>query len=187
MDTKYALLALALTLTSAVPAWAGATILPDACGNDKVSFDVTKQKAKTPPTAPGEGKAQVIFIETMHRPSFFSGSIVGDRTTRFGLDGAWVGATKSNSYFTVDIAPGEHHMCLSVKGSKDMIETAAFTAEAGKIYYFEYKIDVTVTHNGSAGHPHSESSIDPAMSKLEEDQGKFRVKSSDLSTWVMSK
>jgi hypothetical protein len=65
-------------------------------------------------------------------------------TTRFGIDGAWVGATHSNSYFSITIDPGVHHLCASWQGfvglGPQRKEAALhFTAEAGSDYYFRAK------------------------------------------------
>jgi uncharacterized protein DUF2846 len=61
-------------------------------------------------------------------------------TTRLGLDGAWVGATHSNSYFYFPVEPGEHHLCAiwqaGALAPTSGSAAAHFTAEAGHIYYF---------------------------------------------------
>jgi hypothetical protein len=182
--TKFLAVMIAGIMTTV--AYAKENILPDACGRDKIDFEIATEKATAPPAPPADGKARIIFIETLNRPSFWSGANVSDIETRFGVDGAWVGATKSNTYFTVDIAPGEHHLCSSVRGSKDMIGVATVSAEAGKTYYFEYKIEPTVSHghtNGGMTGPVSTTSValSSGFSKLEEEEGKFRVKASKVA------
>jgi len=61
-------------------------------------------------------------------------------TTRLGVDGAWVRATHSDSYFCFSVEPGEHHLCASWQaGGLDPtsgIAAAHFAAEAGHVYYF---------------------------------------------------
>jgi hypothetical protein len=57
-------------------------------------------------------------------------------TTRWGIDGAWVGATQFDAYFAVSVAPGEHHLCAEWQGNDNAVSLAHFTAEAGKTYYF---------------------------------------------------
>ena len=42
---------------------ARATTLPDACGDDKIKFDVKTEKSKTAPLPPAAGKAQIVFID----------------------------------------------------------------------------------------------------------------------------
>jgi hypothetical protein len=196
MKMKFPVLILmSAAMLASAAAHASTNVLPDACGDDKVKFDVQTQKGAAAPALPADGKAQIVFIETMNRPSAWSGTHVSDVMTRFGVDGTWAGATKSNSYFTVDVAPGEHHLCFSVRGSKDMVGATSITVEAGKIYYFEFKVEPTVTRTnmtmmgGTA--PASGSGTSVALSsgftKLDDDAGKFRVKASALSTSTAQK
>ena len=80
-----------------------ATAAAPGCGTDTTKFDVNSDKSRHPISKPEPGKALIYFLqddstfESRPRP-----------TTRFGLDGAWIGATQSNSYFYVSVAPGEH-------------------------------------------------------------------------------
>jgi hypothetical protein len=62
-------------------------------------------------------------------------------TTRVGIDGTWVGATQSKSYFYVSVEPGEHRVCASWQsfvGADVAHSTAAvhLTAVAAHTYYF---------------------------------------------------
>ena len=201
MKIKFAL-ALAAILT-AMPALAS-TVLPDACGSDKVKYNVndTKPTDATPAIAPVEDKARIVFIETVINTGFLFGG--PSFTTRFGVDGAWAGAADNNTYFTVDVAPGLHHICSAVQGAfsapKDKIGIASLNAEAGKVYYVAYMItnkngghSVTVMGGTPAGGgapaapssvyiPHTDSSN--GLLILDEDEGKFRVKSSKISVSV---
>lgn len=71
------------------------------CGPYDVQFDVKTAENKNALPAPESGKALVVFLQDDAR--------FGSRprpTTRFGIDGAWVGATHSNSYFYVSVDPG---------------------------------------------------------------------------------
>ena len=54
--------------------------------------------------APEPGKARAYFIQDAR--AF---------TTNFGVDGAWVGANNGNSYFSVSIEPGLHHLCTDIE------------------------------------------------------------------------
>ena len=60
---KRAISAFPLGVCLAMVLHAGATTLPDACGDDKVTFDVKTEKSQPVPPAPDAGKAQVIVIE----------------------------------------------------------------------------------------------------------------------------
>lgn len=108
--------------------------LPSACGDDKVRFDVTTEPGPPAPAPPAPGKAQVVFIETVFGMS---------ATARIGMDGAWVGADKGNSYFTLDVPPGLHHLCANWQSSFQTIDRQvqlfALNAEPGSVYYFHVK------------------------------------------------
>jgi hypothetical protein len=160
---------LLLLASLVLAAQARATVLPDACGDDKIRFDVTAQSGQTAPAPPPAGKAQIVFVENedhMIGPFKYA-------TIRFGLDGAWAGANYNNSYFVVNIDPGEHHLCASWQSSLGMIkryiDVASFTAEPGKVYY--YAANVKVTSAGDSG-----SNIDFNLAPLNDDQGHYRIK-----------
>jgi len=78
------------------------------CGPANVKFNVKADREKLALPAADSTKAVVFFLqddvkfESKPRP-----------TTRFGIDGNWVGATQANSYFLVFVDPGEHHLCAS--------------------------------------------------------------------------
>jgi hypothetical protein len=158
------------------------TILPDACGDDDVKFKVDTKKDHPAPPPPTAGKAQIVLIEDENSKldSFNSA------TTRFGLDGAWVGADFSDSYFAVDVEPGVHHVCGNIQDSamwfglfKKAVDMATFTAEAGKVYYF--MATVNVTRNGG------NRTFEFGFSPVNEDEGKYRVKAFKYSTWKTNK
>jgi hypothetical protein len=178
-----------LTASLVLAAQARATVLPDACGDDKVTFDVSTKKNQPPPAPPAAGKAQIVLIETMKKPVLCFEC--GSATTRFGMDGAWVGANKGNSYFTLDIAPGEHDLCTdwqSVFGSlKQKVGMTSFTAEAGKVYYFETKVKFKVVQQGEGPGPGANIVRHLKFSQLSDDDGQYRVKISELATWKTNK
>ncbi|MGA2217269.1 MAG: hypothetical protein ABSG51_04235 [Terracidiphilus sp.] len=166
------------SMTLAVEAWA--TTLPDACGNDKVKFDVSTQKDQPAPGAPEPGMAQVVFVETFDQNI---GLCIGCKvTTRVGLDGTWVGANKGNSYFALTVAPGEHHVCAdwqSLIGKlKQKAGMASFTAEAGRVYYYEVK----VKEEEFGGGKDSSFEYSLVLTPLSDDEGKYRVKAWELAT-----
>jgi hypothetical protein len=157
------------------------TTLPDSCGNDKVQFDVKTQKNQPAPAPPQEGKAQIVFIEAMDKN--LACWTCGSPTSRYGLDGAWAGATQGNSYFTVDVAPGEHHLCMDWQSAfgrlRQKIGMAEFTAEAGKTYYFEAKVKIKEIGGGNGG---GDVDRDLNFVQVSDDEGKFRLKASALAT-----
>jgi Protein of unknown function (DUF2846) len=82
---------------------------------------------------PEPGKALIYFVQETG-----AGNCLGACVTRIGLDGAWVGAFRHNSYFSVSVDPGEHHACVSLQSVTALGKLEAFahvTAEAGKVYY----------------------------------------------------
>lgn len=84
---------------------------------------------------PVAGKALVYFLQDdtnyVSRPR---------PTTRLAMDGAWVGATHSDSYFYFSVNPGEHHLCAGWQAGGlqpvSGVAAAHFTAVAGHVYYF---------------------------------------------------
>jgi len=167
MKRKFIPLFLFIFLSIALPAQA--TILPDACGDDKVKFDVTAERSKNLPAPPTGGKAQIVFIENENH-------MIGPfmhTTIRFGLDGAWAGANSNNTYFVVPIEPGVHHVCVSWQSAlptlKKSIDVASFTAEPGKVYYFAANVKVIPVGE-------DRSTYDFSLAQLDDDAGQYRVK-----------
>jgi hypothetical protein len=113
-----------------------------ACGPRKASFEVKLDESQHTLAEPEAGKALVYFIQDIGAVNCLGGCL----KTRIGLDGAWVGAIQHNSYFSVSVEPGEHHVCASPqsrfapakseKYASVLLALAHFTAEAGKVYYF---------------------------------------------------
>jgi hypothetical protein len=108
------------------------------CGPASVEFEVKASNGERDVPAPDGGEAIIVFLQ--------DDAMFGARprpTTRFGIDGTWVGATHANSYFYVSVHPGEHHLCanwqshVATVGVPARLTAAAhFTADAGKTYYF---------------------------------------------------
>jgi hypothetical protein len=106
-----------------------------ACGAKDISFNIKLDKSQHTPGQPEPGKALVYFVQDIGHVSCIGGCV----TTRIGMDGAWVGANKHNSYFSVTVEPGEHHLCANPQSHFAPglpVALAHFTAEAGKVYYF---------------------------------------------------
>ena len=109
--------------------------LPASCGPEKPGLNVSVGKREPAPAQPVSGQAQIYFIQDNGQQKFGIGVSV---TTWIALDGTWVGANKNNSYFSVSVEPGEHHMCSSLRSEVlgQPVEMSHFTVEAGKVYYF---------------------------------------------------
>lgn len=113
-----------------------------ACGPTKTSFDIKLDDSQHTLSQPESGKALVYFIQDIGAVNCLGPCM----KTRIGVDGGWVGAVQHNSYFSVSVDPGEHHVCArpqsrvapetSEKYASVLLALAHFTAEAGKVYYF---------------------------------------------------
>lgn len=107
-----------------------------ACGPSDITFDVKLDTMHHNLVQPENEKALIYFIQD-----------IGLRSnpydvTKVGVDGAWLGANRGNSYFSVSVTPGEHHLCIQAQAqhaSGKVIELAHFTAEAGNVYYFRIR------------------------------------------------
>ena len=174
MTPKIAAFLLCASLFQATQALAKSkAILPDGCGDDSVQFDANQEKENPGLPALAEGKALIVFSESMPN------EMKVQTTTRFGVDGAWVGATKGDSYFTVTVDPGEHNLCASMQSAptrmkKTFTQMASITAEAGKVYYFEAAVNVIGNMNVGI------ASFD--FAQLAEKEGKYRIKAWKFAT-----
>ena len=102
------------------------------CGPDPVQFDVKKDKNQHPMVKPESDKA-VIYVIHEREPLTCIGPCP---TYRIGLDGAWLGANRGDSFSFFSIAPGDHNLCINTHPRSVFAAALSFTAEAGKVYYF---------------------------------------------------
>lgn len=65
------------------------------CGPANAKFKIRADKSNHLTPGPEPGKARLYFV--------------GDST--FGVDGSWIGASRGDSYFSVSLDPGVHHLC----------------------------------------------------------------------------
>jgi hypothetical protein len=142
------------------------TVSAAACGAEKSSFKVTLDESQRTLAEPEPGKARVYFFQDAG-----TGMTLGYPTTKLGMDGVWVGATHGDSYFSVSVEPGEHHVCATLQSSlvAQRVELAHFTADAGKIYY--YRIRLLLSRSIEL------LELDP----IDSDQGKYLIASFRLS------
>jgi hypothetical protein len=122
------------------------------------------------------GKALVYVVEDQKTKNVF------DVTIRVGLDGAWVGADRGNSYLFFNVEPGVHHLCAgwTTGSSENLFTLANLTAEAGKTYYFRARTLGSVA--SASGNPEGEVFVFD-LDLLNEDQGQYLVARSGLSVW----
>jgi len=129
-----------IVLFFAAAAWAQSPPpgLPAACGPKNVIFKVKLDETQHTVAQPEAGRARVYFVQDkgIDGPNVFIFPVAN-----IGLDGAWVGANWNNSYFSVSVEPGEHHLCAYMQsGYGGLGGLLHFTAEAGKVYYFNARI-----------------------------------------------
>jgi len=164
--TKLLVLGLAVSLVSAAQSWAFGPL--DSCGAKDVSFQINKQKVDGASPSSSPDKPKVVFVQRNER-------CIGCSVTRVGIDGAWVGANKGDSYFAVAIEPGEHHVCANwgapLARTESKIELTDLLAEAGRVYYFE----IAVQSYGQDSAPQMK------LKRLSSDEGAFLVSRSELA------
>jgi hypothetical protein len=116
-----------------------------ACGSKDIKYEAKLDESQHTLAQPEAGKALVYFIQDIGAVNCIGGCM----TTRLGLDGSWVGANQHNSYFSVSVEAGEHHVCASPqsrllpkpspKYAGVLLALTHFTAESGKVYYFRMR------------------------------------------------
>ena len=157
-----------VTMLLAASAFAQAPPTPStaACGRDDVSFKVKLDDSQHTLTQPDPGKARVYFPQDAG-----TNMTLGYPTVKLALDGAWVGANHGNSYFSVSIQTGEHHVCVMLQSSlvAQRVELAHFTAEADKVYYYRTRIVM------------SRSMELLELEPIDSDQGRYLIASFPLS------
>lgn len=173
-----ALVILLLAVSVVFPATVRAQEGP-GCGLANIKFDIsTSKKYSLPATQPA--KALVYFFQddlkygARPRP-----------TTRFAIDGTWIGATHANSFIYAFVDAGDHDVCanwqsddtgLGYIGPKRSTAAAHFTAETGKSYYFRAR-DIAYT-NGRA----IVSEPEVVLAPLDSDEAQVIINSFSLSS-----
>jgi hypothetical protein len=170
MKSSLSVLVLFASLACAGRVWA--IDLPDSCGPDNSKFNVKTEKDHALPVAPDAGKAQIIFLESENQ-------LLGPfmhATVRYGIDGAWVGANNGSSYFTLTVDPGVHHLCANwqsdLKREDKNAHATSFTAQPDHVYYFTANVTVE-----------SKYVVTFDLSRLNADEGKYRIKTLRFSTF----
>jgi hypothetical protein len=133
-----------------------------ACGPRDMKFEVKADELQHPTPTPENGKALIYVVKE-------------DRiSSRFGLDGKWVGALKGRTYFFVPIDPGEHHLCaIGQIGAATRVSLRELKAQTGMTYYF-------VPHIVGEAVYTIDSEFD--LSQVDPDEGKDLVAKAKFST-----
>jgi hypothetical protein len=111
--------------------------VPSACGNFDVIMAVELDASQHTIAGADPNKARIYFIQDTGLVT-----TIAYPTTKIGIDGQWVGANKKDSYFSISVEPGEHHLCAGIQSAfiRKEIELAHLKAEAGKVYYYRTRI-----------------------------------------------
>jgi hypothetical protein len=111
-----------------------------ACGPARASFKVKVDDTQHVLAPPEAGKARIYFIHEAGIP--FNRLTLGYPTSKFAIDGVWVGADHGDSYFSASVDPGEHHLCATLQSSlvDDRVELTHFVVEAGKVYFYRTRL-----------------------------------------------
>jgi hypothetical protein len=144
------------------------------CGPLDTQFAV--ETAPDQPLAqPESGKALVYFIEDFKKAP----GELGHPTIRLALDGNWVGATQSSSYFSVSVDPGEHHLCTSWQSHwhrlSNLLSFAHLNAEAGKTYYYR-------VHIGYISGAANSANMDLDIAPVDVDEAQYLIASYPMIT-----
>lgn len=108
-----------------------------ACGPSNMSFKVKLDSSQHEMEPPETGKARIYFFQDAG-----TNGTLGYPTVKIAMDGSWAGANHGNSYFSVSLAPGDHHICVTLQSSlvAQRVELAHFTAEADASYYYRTRL-----------------------------------------------
>lgn len=157
---------LAMFITSLALAQAAPPSPTLACGHENVSFKVSLDESQHTLAPPDPGKARAYFIHDAG-----TGWTVGYPTVKIAVDGTWVGANHGNSYFSVSVDPGEHHVCATLQSTlvAQRVELAHFTATAETVYYYRTRLVV------------SRSVELLELEPIDTDQGKYLIASFPLA------
>lgn len=143
---------------------------PVACGPAQTSFKVKLDDSQHSLLPPESGKARIYFIHDAGLP--FTRLTLGYPTSKFAIDGTWIGADHGDSYFSASLEPGEHHVCATLQSSivDDRVELTHFLAEPGKVYYYRTRLVLS-------------GSVDLLeLQSIDRDQGEYLVSQYPLST-----
>jgi hypothetical protein len=163
---------IALLFAASALAQDPSTLATAACGQTNAAFKVKLDDTEHTVALPEAGKALIYFIHDAGTSAVFAYP-----TTKLGVDGAWVGANHSNSYFAVSVEPGEHHVCARLQSSlvDDRSEFVHFTAQAGKTYFYRTRLVMSRTVELLE------------LEQIDSDQGRYLISVYPLSVWKAKK
>ena len=173
------ILATALLATPSTMALAQATAInpiANACGSQPANYVVTHDHAPLTQAPALAGKALVYIIERMTNYPIIT------KKVNIGLDGTWLGATDAQSYISLTMDPGVHHLCAVYQGKAAGMDQEGHTlllhlnAEAGKTYYLRYHAFFSKDSPGIA-----------FFEAVDEDEGQLLLQQSEHATSALKK
>ncbi len=152
-----------------------------ACGavDTKLNADVAQP---TTMITPETGKALVYLIQRDDQTNALClGRKCGGADVRIGMDGAWVGETKGNSFVALSVVPGQHHLCVNwqshfKKVSHHEAYLQPLSVDSGQTSYFLIHVSAG-NGGGDAAVPFS-LSLEP----VNVDEAKMLLETSPQST-----
>jgi hypothetical protein len=174
------LLLLLLFLASSAFAQKGPASPPASCGPANTQFSVKLDRSQHSLGQPAPGKALVYVLEEFQ--TGHEGFVTP--TIRVGLDGAWIGATRGQSYLFFSVDPGEHHLCANWQSSVSSIASqyslTSFTGESGKLYFFKVAPRLESFQNGG-------NAWQKDLAPVERDEANYLLGISSLSIFSLHK
>ena len=174
---KFAFVVILIAASASAQTLAPSPVPQTACGPMDVKFHVKMDDSQQPVLKIQPEKAMVYIIEDQRFKA------AKEVTVRIGLDGAWVGATRGNSYLSLPVEPGEHHLCADMMpgliSSGRLVSLFGLTAEAGKVYYFRAR--TTGGPSSALDRNGADDTMSIDLDLVNSDEGRFLVASSPLS------
>ncbi len=147
-----------------------------ACGPAQSKLRVHTDKKSHSMATPEAGQALVYIIQDeLHDGTVIVGCGV---LTRYGLDGKWIGGNCGKSYFSAEVAPGEHHLCgewqlHNLFQSHTPVSLYPFAAKSGETYFFRAQVVIGKP-------PYGFHTID--LRPINSDEGRLLIQKSGLSS-----
>jgi hypothetical protein len=111
-----------------------------ACGSEHAKVEVHSESTQHPMTSPDASHALVYIIQTDE----FHLYVMGAFTTKYGLDGNWIGGNNKASYFFASVDPGTHHLCAewgtTFRHYVTPVSIAKVVLQPGKSYFFRARV-----------------------------------------------
>jgi hypothetical protein len=138
-----------------------------ACGASNAKLKVHLDNKQHPLGTTDADHALIYIIE--------EGGLMGNFTTRYGMDGNWIGDNHGmRSYFFRTIEAGDHRLCREWQSPTlfrgHPVSVLSFTAKGSVVYYFRAKVD----------HMSSPQTID--LQPINADEGTLLISTSAFST-----